>query len=76
MLPVIRHECSKENRNPNEEGTMLGLHPSVGLAYILCLLSALLCVVYGLINWNKGDHSIDDEDKHWAEEEDKLEGEL
>lgn len=23
-------------------------------AYILCILSAIGCVVYGLVNWNKG----------------------
>ena len=23
-------------------------------AYVLCILSTLLCVVYGIVNWNKG----------------------
>ncbi len=23
-------------------------------AYLLCILSALACLVYGLLNWNKG----------------------
>ena len=27
----------------------------IALAYIFSILSAVLCVVYGLINWNKGD---------------------
>jgi len=26
---------------------------SVFLAYILCILAAVLCVVYGIIMWNK-----------------------
>ena len=33
---------------------MLGLEGTgVFLAYILCILSALMCVVYGMMNWNK-----------------------
>lgn len=56
---------------------MLGLQgPSVAIAYVLCILSSLLCVVYGILNWNKGDESPDAEDKHWVEEEDKLEEEF
>ena len=55
---------------------MLGLEPSVGIAYILCILSTLLCVVYGALNWNKGDHEPDEQDKKWAEEEDKIEDEF
>jgi len=27
---------------------------SITLVYVLCILSALLCVVYGLVNWNRG----------------------
>jgi hypothetical protein len=35
---------------------MLGLADGqILLVYILSILSALLCVVYGLINWNKSD---------------------
>lgn len=26
-------------------------------AYLLCIGSALLCVVYGVVNWNRGDDS-------------------
>lgn len=33
---------------------MLGLtDASVWLAYVLSILSAAACVVYGLVNWNK-----------------------
>ena len=39
---------------------VLGINdPWIWSIYILIILSALLCVVYGAINWNKGD---DDED--------------
>lgn len=34
---------------------MLGLGDfSIFLVYVLCIASALACVVYGIINWNKG----------------------
>lgn len=33
---------------------MLGLHDlSIGLAYLLSIGSAVLCVVYGVIYWNR-----------------------
>jgi len=33
---------------------MLGFEsPGIVLAYLLTLAAALLCVVYGMINWNK-----------------------
>ncbi|MCD6365509.1 MAG: hypothetical protein J7M14_06500 [Planctomycetes bacterium] len=53
---------------------MLGIKdPYVLLAYLLCVASTILCVVYGLINWNRGQESIRDEDIRWAEEEKKIE---
>ncbi len=34
---------------------MLGLSGvAVPMGFILCILSTLLCVVYGIMNWNKG----------------------
>mgnify|MGYP006276219461 CR=1 FL=1 len=49
---------------------MLGLDdPMIWLAYLLCILSALLCLVYGAINWNKGGEPITEEDIEWAREE-------
>jgi len=46
----------------------------VSAAYLLCILSSILCVIYGAITWNKGDDAeAPEEDKHWGEEEDKLE---
>ena len=56
---------------------MLGINDTwVMLAYGLCIASSLLCVIYGLINWNRGDDSVNEEDVHWAEEEKKVEEEL
>ena len=37
----------------------------VSLAYLLCILSTLLCIVYGLIYWNKGG---EDESEQISEE--------
>ncbi len=56
---------------------MLGIEDFyVLLAYLLCLLSALLCVIYGLINWNRGEEAVAEEDIRWAEKEKKVEEEL
>ena len=53
---------------------MLGIEDKgVVAAYLLCIASALLCVVYGLINWNRGDDSIQPDDVKWAIEETKVE---
>jgi len=49
----------------------------VSLAFYLTLLSTLLCVVYGIINWNKGDEESNEVLlKKWAEDEKKLNEEL
>lgn len=56
---------------------MLGIESKgVLLAYMLCIASTLLCVVYGLINWNKGAEEVDADDVKWAKEEKKVEEEL
>jgi hypothetical protein len=55
---------------------MFGIHDIwIILAYVLCILSAILCVVYGIVNWNKG---ADLETKELAEESDwsKSESEI
>jgi len=48
-------------------------------AYLLCLASALACVVYGIINWNKGsgneDHQIEEE-QIWQKKEVEVEEKL
>ncbi|MCK4629617.1 MAG: hypothetical protein KAT56_11485 [Sedimentisphaerales bacterium] len=56
---------------------MLGIEDKyVSLAYLLCILSAALCVIYGLINWNRGEVEVSKEDLEWAKEEKKVEEEL
>jgi len=49
----------------------------VSLAFWLTIFSALLCVVYGVINWNKGDEESNDVLlAKWAEEEKEINEEL
>ncbi len=49
---------------------VLGIEdPGVWLAYLLSLISAVACVVYGIVNWNKGDEPMKTEDVAWAKEE-------
>lgn len=51
---------------------MLGIDdPIIALAYLLCLLSTVGCVVYSWRNWNQGDDSVRAEDVRWAKEEDQ-----
>jgi hypothetical protein len=56
---------------------MLGIKdPWILTAYLLCFLSALACIVYGIINWNKGGENekkeISEEAK-WEKGETKIE---
>ncbi len=58
---------------------MLGIEDKwVAAAYILCIASTVLCVVYGLATWNRGQEKDEQvaEDIRWAEEEKKVEKEL
>jgi hypothetical protein len=47
---------------------------SIFSAFVLCILSAIACVVYGAFNWNKGDQS--DQEKKLEEKWDKAENEM
>ena len=56
---------------------MLGIESKgVLMAYLLCIASTLLCVVYGVINWNKGHEEPQPDDVTWAKEEKKVEEDL
>ena len=56
---------------------MLGIDDKyVAAAYLLCILSTILCVVYGILNWNRGQDEAKPEDLRWAREEKKVEEEL
>lgn len=59
---------------------MLGLTDiGIILAYTLCIAAAVLCVVYGIMNWNKGDEVDDKEIKEeleWDEKEAEVNEQL
>jgi hypothetical protein len=56
---------------------MLGIEDKwVALAYVLCIASTLLCLLYGWLNWNRGEEELKQEDIRWAAEEDKVEEKL
>ena len=38
-------------------------------AYMLCVSSMVLCVVYGVLMWNKGAEPVKEEDVEWEKEE-------
>jgi hypothetical protein len=51
-------------------GSMFGIDdPQVWLAYLLCILAAAFAVVYGILNWNKGDGPVHPEDAKWVKAE-------
>lgn len=49
--------------------------PFVWLAYVLSIGSTILCVVYGLFTWNKGDDPASVDDVRWETREKKVEEE-
>jgi hypothetical protein len=57
---------------------MLGLQDnSIFAAYMLSIVSALSCIVYGILNWNKGGNDEAKEireEQQWESEEEKLNG--
>lgn len=51
----------------------------ISSAYILCILSAVLCVVYGIYNWNKGGDNEQQqvmEEQLWEKAEKEIEAKL
>lgn len=56
---------------------MLGIKdPWILTAYLLCFLSALACIIYGIYYWNKGaniDENEINEELIWEENESKVE---
>ena len=51
---------------------MFGIEsPGVYYAYLACILSTVACVIYGIINWNKG--SIKEKEKKKSIKWEKLE---
>jgi len=56
---------------------MLGIEDKyVSAAYLLCIASSIVCIIYGLLFWNRGEERPRQEDVDWAAQEDKVEEEL
>jgi len=54
---------------------MLGLGSmEMALAFILCIAASLLCIIYGIINWNKTGLSSEElrEQVEWAKHDRDL----
>ncbi len=54
---------------------MLGMGDlGIFLVYVLCIASALLCVIYGICNWNKGAESEAElkKDVNWEKEDKEI----
>ncbi|MDI9618977.1 symporter small accessory protein [Methanothermobacter sp.] len=50
--------------------------PWVWSAYLLCILVTVFCVLYGIVNWNRGGEDEEEqimEELQWEEEERKME---
>jgi hypothetical protein len=57
--------------------SVLGIDdPVIVAVYLLCIFSTLLCVIYGIVNWNKeGELEAVEikEEAAWEAEEDEME---
>ena len=56
---------------------MLGIEdPWIWGVYILCILRTLLCVIYGIVNWNRGSELEAQEileEAAWESKEEEME---
>ncbi len=59
---------------------MFGIEdPVIYIGYLLTVLSLVLCVIYGAINWNNGEDLEEKElgiDAHWAEKEEEIKSQI
>ena len=56
---------------------MMGIESTaVWLAYLLSVVSALGCVIYGLVTWNRGASEVKQEDRAWLKDEKVMEEEF
>ena len=56
---------------------MLGLGDGwVLAAFLLVIASGILCIVYGILNWNKGAEGLDGESEQWKKDEIEIEKSL
>lgn len=59
---------------------MLGIDdPGIYMGYILAILGLIACIVYGILNWNKGmetDIEEIEKDLKWEEKDEQTKSEL
>ena len=59
---------------------MFGIEdPVIYIGYLLTVLSLVLCIVYGAINWNKGEDPEEKEleiDMQWEEKEEEIKSQI
>lgn len=55
---------------------MLGISdPGIFCAYLLVFICVIFAVIYGIINWNKGDETNDEEletNRNWEQKEEQI----
>lgn len=52
---------------------MLGMEDwSVALAYWLNIIAVVICVIYGAVNWNRGNDHFEDEPQEDKEKGEKI----
>jgi hypothetical protein len=68
------HHHSYDNNDIFWKCVMFGIEdPLVLIGYLLCLVSACGCVIYGLVMRYRGDEAMDVDDAQWEQEERKTE---
>ncbi len=57
---------------------MMGMaDPWITAVFVLCIAATLLCLGWGVTHWNREEPDEPEEEiRHWAEEEDRVEEEL
>jgi len=59
---------------------MFGIEdPVIYIGYLLTVLSLILCIVYGAINWNKGEEPAKsdlEEDALWEEKDEEIQDQI
>ena len=81
IYPIVfccRVFCFKTKKR-KEVVLVLGMGDfSIFLVYVLCIASAVACVVYGIINWNKGEEPKEElqKDKEWETKDTEIKEDL
>lgn len=73
---ILCTEYQKKHDKPINYNSMIGIpDPAIWAGYLLAILSLLACVVYGILNWNKGNESDfqdEEQDIRWEEMEESI----